>query len=84
MQGWNKKWDEWVEAPGLVKWSPALVKPDQMLNGKAKGGAGQPGKKRRLDELNDDAFEPSAAYSHAVNLWQIYQYFKKRPRQTLL
>ena len=67
MQGWNKKWDEWVEAPGLAKWSPTLVRPDQMLNGKAKGGGGPSGKKRRLDELNDDALEPVAAHSHQVN-----------------
>ncbi|KAK9868858.1 hypothetical protein WJX84_000296 [Apatococcus fuscideae] len=65
-QGWNKKWDEWVEAPGLAKWNPALVKPEQMLNGKSsgKGAAGQPGKKRRLDDLNDDTFDPAPAYGH--------------------
>ncbi|KAK9862662.1 hypothetical protein WJX84_009810 [Apatococcus fuscideae] len=65
-QGWNKKWDEWVEAPGLAKWNPALVKPEQMLNGKAggKGLGGQPGKKRRLDELNDEAPVMVPAYTH--------------------
>ena len=68
MQGWNKKWDEWVEAPGLAKWNPALVKPEQMLNGKAggKGVGGQPGKKRRLDELNDEAHVPIPVYGHQV------------------
>ena len=27
-QGWNKKWDEWVEAPGLVKYDQKLVRGD--------------------------------------------------------
>ena len=68
MQGWNKKWDEWVEAPGLAKWNPALVKPEQMLNGKAggKGVGAQPGKKRRLDELNDESPLSIPAYGHQV------------------
>lgn len=45
-QGWNKKWDEWVEAPGLVKYDAKLVRSEDDRNGEGEGG---PNKKRRTD-----------------------------------
>lgn len=43
VQGWNKKWDEWVEAPGLVKYDSKLVRADD----DKKEGEGGASKKRR-------------------------------------
>jgi mortality factor 4-like protein 1 len=42
--GWNKKWDEWVEAPGLVKYDAKLVRSEDDKKG---DDAGAPAKKRR-------------------------------------
>ncbi|KAK9820555.1 hypothetical protein WJX72_011618 [[Myrmecia] bisecta] len=47
-QGWNKKWDEWVEAPGLVKYDAKLAEVD--LSQEDKGGPDGKGKKRKLEE----------------------------------
>lgn len=32
-QGWNKKWDEWVEAPGIVKFDRKLVDEEKKKSG---------------------------------------------------
>lgn len=47
-QGWNKKWDEWVEADGLVKYSKALAAEAANASGGGGPGAGAgPGAERR-------------------------------------
>ena len=55
-QGWNKKWDEWVEAPGLVKYDPKLVdggeSKDEEGGGKKKSQPGKrPEKRRKLNDI---------------------------------
>jgi len=68
-QGWNKKWDEWVEAPGLVKYDAKLVRSEDDKKGEGEGG---PHKKRRTDGrggggAGSDAVAPVAEASDKQN-----------------
>ena len=59
-QGWNKKWDEWVDGPAIVKYSTELA---------AEAGAGDggpPGKQRRQLASGGEADPQSEAASPAV------------------
>lgn len=92
MQGWNKQWDEWVEAPGLQKFDAKLVGGGDEKEGeggagqKRKGGGGRkPGEKRRKVndivhqdlELPGEAGDPAVSASVTGNIWKNTQLLPK-------
>jgi hypothetical protein len=88
VQGWNKKWDEWVEATGLTKYKKELAKVEftkegeggtREFGGKAEAAEGNGRSRAEGGRKSDKGHKQGAAVSSKVTRSTLSRLSVQRP-----